>query len=131
MLHQEHAKTEPRRGTSRGANQLWIKFLDDRTEAQYTLWCFAADARAAANLRSRPAVIGVGLLHDSVTELDERAYRLRLKDTGFRWHKHIDGAEGFRLIVEVPDFTSTSPEDIARAVVGKLLHGLQRARFLP
>ena len=108
----------------------WISFVDDRSGARLTLWCFAADAKAALNFRGRPPVIAVGLMLDPNTELDERAYRLRLKDSGFVWYTQINGVQGFRLVVDVPDYSSMAPESIASTVAGKLLRSLQRARFV-
>lgn len=113
-----------------GYEEISVYFTDARARVPLMLWFVAAEARAPVNLRGRPDSIVVGLRQDAATELDDRAFRIRLNDTGFRWYSQNDGSAGYRFITAAERFP-VSLDETVREVSVRVLQGLQRANMVP
>jgi hypothetical protein len=121
---------EPTRGSGPGYEESAVAFNDARTGMPLLLWVFAADVGSPVNFPTRPSVVGAGLRQDMNTELDERAFKIRLTGGPFRWHRHLNDNQGYRTIIALPEFSTISIEDTVRGFGERVIAGLRRARMI-
>ena len=115
-----------------GYEEVFLRFRDTRRAQSVVLWFVAAEPRTPMALYGRAdPLIMVGLKQTLTEELDQAAWRLRLGDGGFRWYKHVDrSVAGYRLMVEVPSFNTSSPDQVSLELSEKLVRALRSARLI-
>ena len=115
-----------------GYEEIFVLFRDTRRAQSVALWFVAAEPRTAMSLYGRPEpLILVGIKQSLTEELDQAAWRIRLGDGGFRWYKHLDGAlAGYRLVLAVPSFNTSSPDQVALELNEKLVRALRSASLV-
>ena len=129
LPHDQHPETG-RVDIGDGYESSSIYFDDKRTAEPLELLVFAAETKTTMNFGERPALIGVAIRHKAGREFDRDAYRIRLSGA-FRWMKHRDGREGYRVAFEVADFRARSTDEAARVMSDRVTRGLERALTIP
>jgi hypothetical protein len=114
-------------GSGLGYEEATVVFTDARTGLPLLLWLFAADLGAPLSFQSRSSLVGAGILEDVDVELDEQVFKLRLSDGPFRWRQHLNGSQGYRMVLPLPDFSAIPVEDAVRAFEERMIGGLRRA----
>lgn len=108
-----------------------MHFTDAAVPQALALWIFFAKSGTAYNVPGRGDVLGVGLKHDSDTELDRQANRFRIQGGPFRWARHVDSRyEGYRLIENADRLHAVADQTATDEVVRRVMDALHNSNMV-